>query len=186
LPERVVWEIAKEVHKLLIHFGTDKVHDFLKRVFHEPNFARIARDVVTSCDVCQATKFYTRPYQGVQYFELPDMPGDILSLDIYGPLPRSMQGDKFVLVAMDLFSKYMKLYPMSNMKLDRIMEQLKNGFFQEIVPKIILTDNGTPFSVDRWQQFANEHGFEVRRTMLCNPQSNPVERVMRRILIRPY
>jgi len=100
-----------------------------------------------------------------------------------------MQGDKFVLVAMNLFSKYVKLYPMPNIKLDTIMERLKNGLFQEIgVPKTILTDNGTQFSVDRWQQFANKHGFEVRRTTLCNPQSNPVERVMRELgrILRTY
>lgn len=27
LPGRVVWKIAEQVHKLLIHFGTDKVHE---------------------------------------------------------------------------------------------------------------------------------------------------------------
>jgi len=69
------------------------------------------------------------------------------------------------------------------------MDRLKNGFFEEIgIPKTILTDNGTQFSVDRWQQFANEHGFEVRRTTLCNLQSNPVKRVMRKLdrILRTY
>jgi len=71
---------------------------------------------------------------------LPDTPGDILAVDISGSLPKATKGYRYVLVAMDLFSKYVKLYSMQDQKLDSIIDCLKNGFFEEIeIPKTILT-----------------------------------------------
>lgn len=78
---------------------------------------------------------------------------------------------------------------MTNQKLDSIMEVLENDYFPEVGrPETILTDNGGQFITNRWAQFANEMGFEIRKTSPYNPQSNPVERVMRELgrIIRAY
>ncbi|XP_071574667.1 uncharacterized protein [Temnothorax nylanderi] len=189
LPRKIAWKITRKAHKLLIHFGTDKVHDFLKRYFDGANFARIARDVVASCEICQATKYYTRATVGSEYYDLPEAPGDTLSMDIFGPLPVTNQGHKYVLVLMDQFSKYVKLYPMRDQRLDTIIEMLESRFFAEIgIPETILTDNGGQFLTDRWREYARDKGFSVRRTSPYNLQSNPVEKVMREIgrIIRTY
>ncbi|KAL6417164.1 hypothetical protein ACFW04_014669 [Cataglyphis niger] len=72
---------------------------------------------------------------------------------------------------MDQFSKLVKLYPLKNQKLDSIMSALQTKYFEEIgIPYEILTNNG------------------VKKTSPYNPQSNPVERVMRELgrLIRVY
>ncbi|KMQ83166.1 retrotransposable element tf2 protein type 3 [Lasius niger] len=90
---------------------------------------------------------------------------------------------------MDQFSKFTKLYPMKNQKLETIMDTLQLEYFSEYgVPSEILTDNGGQFITNRWREFAADIGCSVRKTSPYNPQSNPVERVMRELgrIIRVY
>lgn len=66
------------------------------------------------------------------------------------------------------------------------MENLNEKFFPKMrIPEEILTDNGGQFVTKRWNDFAEE---KVRKTTPYNPQSNPVERVMRELgrVIRTY
>ncbi|KMQ84185.1 hypothetical protein RF55_18237 [Lasius niger] len=189
VPEAVKWELVKRIHNYLLHFGTDKVTDYVNRYFMVNNVERVVRDVVASCDTCQSTKYYTRPTRGVEYYDLPEKPCQTVSVDLFGPLPQSPRGNKYILVAMDQFSKLTKLYPIKNQKLDSIKDCLQLGYFSEIgIPDEILTDNGGQFITDRWQEFAIQMGFSVRKTSPYNPQSNPVERVMRELgrIIRAY
>lgn len=86
-----------------MHFGTDKVTDFAKRYFQINNLERIVKDVVASCHTCIATKYYTRPTRGVEYYDLPDEPRKKVSIDLFGPLPQSRSGHIYILVLMDHF-----------------------------------------------------------------------------------
>lgn len=56
------------------------------------------------------------------------------------------------------------------------------------VPTEILSDNGGQFVTNRWREFAASMEFSIRKTTPYNPQSNPVERVMRELgrIIRVY
>ncbi|XP_070167754.1 uncharacterized protein [Polyergus mexicanus] len=89
IPETIKWHLTKRVHEYLLHFGTDKVVDFINGYFAVQNLKRVARDVVASCCVCQATKYYTRPTRGVEYYNLPEKPSEIISIDLFGPLPKT-------------------------------------------------------------------------------------------------
>ncbi|KMQ91596.1 reverse ribonuclease integrase [Lasius niger] len=189
VPEGIKWQLIDRVHKYLLHFGTDKICDFVERYFSIHNLERVVRDVVASCEICQSTKYYTRPSRGLEYYDLPCRPGETISIDLFGPLPQTPRGNKYVLVAMDQFSKLTKLFPIKNQKLETIMDTLQLEYFGRVgIPTEILTDNGGQFVTNRWREFAAEIGFSVRKTSPYNPQSNPVERVMREIgrVIRVY
>ncbi|KMQ89606.1 retrotransposon ty3-gypsy subclass, partial [Lasius niger] len=189
VPEAIKWQLVDRIHKYLLHFGTDKVSDFVERYFSIHNLERVVRDVVASCEICQSTKYYTRPTRGLEYYDLPDRPGDTISIDLFGPLPQTPRGNKYILVTMDQFSKLTNLFPIKNQKLETIMDTLQLEYFGRIgIPNEILTDNGGQFITNRWREFAAEIGFSVRKTSPYNPQSNPVERVMREIgrVIRVY
>ncbi|KYN09970.1 hypothetical protein ALC57_17908 [Trachymyrmex cornetzi] len=90
---------------------------------------------------------------------------------------------------MDQSSKYVTLYPMQNQQLNTITQALEEDYFLNMgMPREILTDNAGQFLTRRWTQFADQHEFSIRKTTPYNPQSNPVERVMREIgrVIRTY
>ncbi|XP_036139609.1 uncharacterized protein LOC118644672 [Monomorium pharaonis] len=189
VPDHVKWRFLNKIHVYLLHFGTDKTLDFAKQFFQISNLEKLSRDVVASCNVCQATKYYTRATRGIQYYDLPERPGKVVSLDIFGPLPQTAKGNKYVLVVMDQFSKLTKFYTMPNQKLETIINTLQLSCFNDIgIPSEILTDNAGQFVTNRWREFTVEMGLTCRKTSPYNPQSNPVERVMREIrrIIRVY
>lgn len=66
IPDNIAWEFTKKVHLFLLHFGMDKVVNFINRYFSMHILDRIARDVVASCRACIASKYYTRPTVGEQ------------------------------------------------------------------------------------------------------------------------
>lgn len=178
--ESGAWNLIERIHMFLVHFGTDKVIDFAKRYFHIENMDRIVRDVVASCLVCMPTKYYTRPTQGPTYYELPDGPGKVVSIDMFGPLLRARFGYRYVMVLMDQFSKLVKFYPVTNQRVDTIIHVLEEKYFNEMgIPETILSDRGGQFTSEKWIEFGKKAGFTVRHTSPYNPQSNPVERVMR-------
>lgn len=153
------------------------------------NLDRVVRDVVASCNVCIATKYYTRATAGGQYYDLPERPGQTVSIDVFGPLPPTIRANKYIVVLMDHFSKLVRCYPVPNQKLDTIVDVLEDRYFPEIgVPGAILSDNGSQFTAERWKQIGRAHGFAIKHASPYNPQSNPVERIMRELgrIIRVY
>lgn len=190
IPDSVSWEFLGKVHVFLLHFGTDKVIDFVKRYFVVENLDRTARDVVASCHTCLASKYYTRPTVGDQYYDLPGETGLVTSIDLFGPLPRSYEGNKYVLVLMDLFSKHTALYPLKNQKVDTIIHTIENDYIPRrgYVPQALLTDRGGQFVTAKWKLFAGRVGTQLKKTAPYNPQANPVERVMRELgrVLRTY
>lgn len=145
--------------------------------------SKIVRDVVASCEVCIATKAYTCATAGSMYYEEPLDSGQLVSLDLYEPLPKSINGYQYVLVLLDVFSKHTSFYPMPNQRDESIIQRLETDYFPQrgFVPATILTDCGGQFLTAAWRNFALRAGFAARRTTPYNPQSNPVERVMREL-----
>jgi len=189
VPDTVAWRLIESIHKFLLHFGTDKIANFAKKYFEINNIDRITRDVVASCRTCIATKYYTRPPRGVEYYELPDDKNKTISLDIFGPLPRTQSSNRYIIVMMDQFSKLISCYPVTNQKLQTITETIDTEYLEKMpIPETILTDNGGQFLTEEWKRYAEDRGFQVRKTSPYNPQSNPVERVMRELgrVIRAY
>lgn len=189
IPDTIAWELIDSVHKFLLHFGTDKITAFARKYFEIKNIDRIARDVVASCETCIATKYYTRPTREPEYYDLSNNKDKVISLDIFGPLPKTQNHNKYVIVTMDQFSKLIKCFPVTNQKLQTIIDTLDNKYLNEMrVTETIVTDNGGQFLTNEWSQYARRAGFQVKRTSPYNPQSNPVERVMRELerVIRAY
>lgn len=102
-------------------------------------------------------------------------------MDLFGPLPRTRDGYKYILVTMDQFSKLTKLFS--------ILDQKRRINYAGIDGRIFRgdryikgnTDKDGQFITNRWREFGREHGIEIRHTSPYNPQSNPVERIMRKI-----
>lgn len=90
---------------------------------------------------------------------------------------------------MDKFSKLVKFYPIVNQKVETIIRTMETKYLREIgTPETILSDKGSQFIGEKWSNFGKAKGFMVRHTSPYNPQSNPVERVMKELgrIMRTY
>jgi hypothetical protein len=83
---------------------------------------------------------------------------------------------------LDVFSKYIKLYPLRSATAKASLKKLLEAFVPTIVkPETVLSDNGTQFTSRTWVLGLEGAGIGIRYSPIRNPQSNPVERYMREI-----
>jgi translation initiation factor 2 beta subunit (eIF-2beta)/eIF-5 len=182
LPECFEMPIIQYVHRSLGHTGVDKCIWEIKRSFHLKNIGRKVRKFDASCDTCQRVKYPNRSLDIEERSHIPKQPGELCSIYFYGPLPTGTGGVKYILVCMDVFSKYVKLYPLKAATTKSSLNKLINHYFIEVVkPQVILSDNRTQFQSPVWKATMNKNSVGVRYSAIRHPQSNPSERCMREI-----
>ena len=68
-----------------------------------------------------------------------------IAMDIVGPLPRSRQGHRYILVICDYATRYPEAFPLKTIDAPHVVEELMKFFSRAGVPKEILTDQGINF-----------------------------------------
>ena len=182
LPAALEQRLMKYVHLSLGHLGVDKCISEINHIFQVKNLGRKIRKFIAECDVCQRVKHPNRSVEIEAKHHLPKLPGDLCAVDIYGNLPTSKGGVKFILVCLDVFSGFVKLYALKANTTRACVNRLVNQYFPEVTtPKIILSDNATQFRSPAWEKQLRSHGVETRFTPVRHPESNPSERCMREL-----
>jgi hypothetical protein len=72
------------------------------------------RKYVAHCNVCQRAKHPNREYEIEKLSHLPTTPGELMTLDLYGPIPRGRGGVKYLLACLKVFSKRVALHPLKH------------------------------------------------------------------------
>ncbi|KAF2887949.1 hypothetical protein ILUMI_18224 [Ignelater luminosus] len=99
-----------------------------------------------------------------------------------GPLSVSRGGATQLLVTVDAFSKFVKLYPLRRATTKAILNKLQNDYFPNYgTPQKILSDNGTQFRSQTWINVLESANIKHIRTCVYHPQGNMTERVNREI-----
>jgi hypothetical protein len=98
---------------------------------------------------------------------------------LLGPLPPAQGNLKYVVVAVEYFSKWIKAKPLATIT-SAIIQKF---FWQNIVcrfdvPKVITVDNRTQFDVEMFKTFCDQIGTKIHFASVRHPESNGlVERV---------
>lgn len=79
-------------------------------------------------------------------------PFDRIALDFIESLPRTTWGPPYLLVIMDYATRYQEAVPMRNMKSPSVAWALMHYFAQVELPREILMDRGSPFTVAHLQK----------------------------------
>lgn len=189
IPQNMSKQLIKETHEQYGHMGTFKIYQLLKTEYQFSNMYRIIKQFIRSCDKCQKAKVNNQISRGPMLSILPEEPLHIVSLDLIGPLPRGQGGAKYIVVFLDVFSKYIRLYPIKRALTDVILKKL----IQYYIPKTgkmknLLTDNGTQFTSHKWKTELQKNNIKPMYTTTYHPEGNPVERANREIgrILRTY
>ncbi|UYV63838.1 K02A2.6-like [Cordylochernes scorpioides] len=99
-------------------------------------------------------------------------PFERIAIDIIGPLPRSDKGNRYILVAMDYFTKWPEAFPLADQEAETVAEALISQFFSRFsVPMQIHTDQGRNFESRLFTQMRKLLGSHKIRTTSLHPQS---------------
>jgi transposase InsO family protein len=188
LPQVLTEEVIQAFHEQYGHFGVSKVYSMVRRYFFFPNMRRRIERLVKSCDLCQKTKYPNRGLCGEMNAIIAGHPGDLVTVDYYGPLPPSRSRVSYILVVIDSFSKFVKLYPLRRAQARISVRRVVEDFHRVVPIKVILSDHGTQFQSRLWQDTLRQWGITPTMSSIRHPQSNPTERVMKELgrLFRAY
>src|SRR3954465_15914706 len=90
-----------------------------------------------------------------------------------GPLKKSSKGGcTHLLVAVDQFTKWIEVVPIANSIATTAVNFIKSIIFGFGVPHNIITDNGTNFTDEGFQNFCEELGIKINYASVAHPQSN--------------
>ena len=96
-----------------------------------------------------------------------------LAIDVLGPLPQSSQGNKYILIAADYFTKWVEAYPLANQEAVTVAEVLVWEFVCQFGASLILhSDQGRNFESAVFTEMCSMLGITKTRTTPLHPQSN--------------
>lgn len=164
------------------HASTERMMNKMKTRYYWPQMFENIREYVQSCDFCQRRGNYKR---NESLHPIPvGEPFHRVGIDYVGPLPRTKNGSRYIIVAMDYLTKWPEAKPTS----EATAASTVNFIYEDIIsrhgcPGIILTDRGTHFNnqlVDRLSE-----KFKIKHLMSTpyHPQTNGLVERFNRTLI---
>jgi hypothetical protein len=134
---------------------------------------QMTENKVKACLPCQiVTPIYTREL--LQMSVLPDNPFDEVSVDF-----ASVNGETLPLLVDD-YSRFPFVEPVSSTSASAVIPKLDKLFATFGTPLVVRTDNGPPFSGDKFVKFSHVLGFKHRKVTPLWPRANgEVERFVK-------
>ena len=132
-----------------------------------------AAEYVRSCERCQKhAPMIHQPAGRLNPVSSP-WPFAQWRLDILGPFPQAMGNRRFVLVAVDYFTKWAEVETLANIRDTDVKKFVwKNIVTRFGVPNSLVTDNGLQFDSNAFRTFCSELGIRNKYSTLAYPQSN--------------
>ncbi|GJW36024.1 reverse transcriptase domain-containing protein [Tanacetum coccineum] len=139
--------------------------------FFWPTIYQDTHSMIKSCDACQRQgKISHRdemPQNSIQVCEIFDVWG----IDFMGPFPSS-RGNKYILVAVDYLSKWVKAKALPTDDARVVVKFLKNLFSRFGAPRAIISDRGTHFCNDKFDRVMSKYGVTHRLSTAYHPQTS--------------
>ena len=126
VPSNISGDIIAEIHQMFGHLGTKKCMKMLQEHFTFDRMLKKVKTYIQTCDVCQKCKdTNNKELFGGTRAVIPTARGDLVSADYYGPLPTGTGGVKYLLVIVDNFTKYVKLFTLRRATTTTTLRRIK-------------------------------------------------------------
>jgi transposase InsO family protein len=182
-------ELLQEIHSGACgHHAAPRalVGNAFRQGFYCPTTVADATRIVRSCRGCQ---FYARqtplPDQALQTIPITWL-FTVWGLDLVGPLQKAPGGFTHLLVAIDKFSKWIEVRPLTSIRSKQAVAFFTNIIHRFGIPNSIITDNGTQFTGKKFLDFCEGHHIRVDWAVVAHPMTNgQVEHANGMILLKP-
>ncbi|KAL0455204.1 UNVERIFIED_CONTAM: hypothetical protein Slati_0859600 [Sesamum latifolium] len=122
---------------------------------------------------------------GTSHYHAVPLPFHTMGIDIVGPFPVASGQRKFLLVAIDYFTKWVEAEPLARITEGEVMKFIwKNIVCRFGIPREIISKNRRQFQGRRIQKLCQGLHIKQRFTTVAHPQSNGQVKVTNRILVQ--
>eukprot|EP00731_Ephydatia_muelleri_P035045 Em0093g14a len=166
------------------HLGQEKTLMKLKERFYWPGHWNDVQNWCNTCAACISRKTPAPKQRASLQSILVGQPMQLVAVDILGPLPESGNGNSYILVVGDYFTRWMEAYPIQNQEAVTVAQKLVDEIFCRFsVPEQLHSDQGRQFESAVIKEICNLLHIEKTRTTAYHPQSDGlVERFNRTLL----
>lgn len=191
IPQLVVPKVKRsEVLKALHdnpgggHYGKEKTLSRVRGNYYWPGQKLEIQKYCKMCEACFVKSTVPKKNQGKMREYTVGAPGERVSIDILGPLPRTRRGNTLMLCIIDHFTKWMEVIPIPNQTANTVASAfVENWVCRYGAPMQLHSDQGTNFESKVFKRMCSLMGISKTRTTPLHPQSNgAVERANRTIL----
>lgn len=101
---------------------------------------RTIRRVIATCDICQKVKWPNQCPEGKRQPVIVERIGELVACDYYGPLPRARGGFMYIFEVVNIFSKYLRLYPVRRATTAVSVKKIIEDYRKIVHPEAMLRD----------------------------------------------
>uniref|UniRef100_A0A2N9GJ69 Uncharacterized protein n=1 Tax=Fagus sylvatica TaxID=28930 RepID=A0A2N9GJ69_FAGSY len=180
--------VMREIHEGICgnHSGARALQKKIIRAgYYWPSMQTDACKFIQHCDKCQrfANLLHSPPMELVPM--TAPWPFAQWGLDIMGPLPIGRRQLKFLVVAIDYFTKWVEAEPLATITERNIQNFVwKTVICRFGIPRVLVSDNGKQFDNPRFRQFSQELGIHNHYSSPGHPQANGQVEVTNRSLLK--
>ncbi|KAK3000909.1 hypothetical protein RJ639_021378 [Escallonia herrerae] len=165
--------------------GRTLAHKILRQGYYWPTMQRDAVEFTRRCDKCQ--KFAPISHTPVVPLTsiISPIPFAVWGMDLLGPFPMASGQRRFVIVAIDYFTKWTEAESLATIT----SAKCEDFFWKNIVcsfgvPRALVIDNGKQFDNNKFRTFCTNLSIDLRFTSVAHPQSNGQTENMNRSILQ--
>lgn len=157
------------------HFGLEKtIENILKVQSKWKYLRRHVRKFIAQCPVCQLnsdSKIHVnvKPFTRAAY-----NPMEVLNVDTIGPLPEDQYGNKYILVIIDCFSRWVELFGTTDTSAKSAAKFLLQHCGRFGTPALIRSDRGSQFVNDLIADISEVMGTDQDLTTAYSKEENAI------------
>ncbi|GBL89307.1 Transposon Tf2-11 polyprotein [Araneus ventricosus] len=159
------------------HYGADGTFSRISSRYYWTGMGKYIADYVKTCTECIRYKATNQKPAGLLQTPVPAQRFESIAIDLYGPLPETSEGMKWIFIVEVCTTKWVELFPLKQATVKECALTLLNEVFLRYgLPRRLLSDNGTQFVSAIMQQLCYVLNINQSLIPVYHPQANPVER----------
>ncbi|CAC5408706.1 unnamed protein product [Mytilus coruscus] len=165
IPSHIKQAVVEQYHDKNGHMGIDKTFDSIRQKYFWPNMFKELYNYVTTCVPCQSRNLQ-KVRAPIQETKIPPYPFCHVGVDLSGPYPTTMSGNRYIIGFIDLYSGWPEAFSVATKSTDNVAHLL----IEEITSRhsgiqILTSDNGGKTVLRLWKKFGNAKIERFHRTL---------------------
>jgi len=181
VPDSMIHRILRIYHDDMAHCATRKTLEGIASNYWFPHMRKRVQDYIDNCITCLTANSSANSLERETHLTpLPTVPMETVHVDHFGPLQQTENNCKYILVAIDAFTRFVWLFAVRTTASKETIRCLRTVFDIFGNPTEIVSDRGTAFTSSEFQDFVHSMHAKHRKVAVAAPWANGmVERVNR-------
>ena len=159
-----------EAHDSLCHPGVERLWPYIQERKWPVTLGEV-RKVVNSSSICSHVKPCFVKYDCGSVIK-SSRPWERLVMDFKGPVPSSRNGNIYILIVVDEYSRYPFAFPCRDQSTETVISCLNQLFTLFGLPDSIHSDRGSSFTSERIRSFLGNKGIHTSHSCPRHPTGN--------------